>query len=76
MKILNNPKKTLINGEEIPFPGGSANGDGNASPDIPFTKCGMALVKKNPVKNTLTKWYHFVEFSNSLSIFSTKNALF
>lgn len=49
--MLKNAHSTLTKGDDKPLPGGSAKGVGNGSPDIPFTKCGMALAKNIPAKN-------------------------
>jgi hypothetical protein len=48
---LKTPHSTLINGDEFPNPGGSANGDGNGFPEMPLTKCGTKLAKNKPAKN-------------------------
>jgi len=48
---LNNAHKTLVKGDESPWPGGLENGDGKAFPEIPLTKCGTAFVKNTPAKN-------------------------
>src|SRR5580658_10046728 len=47
---LNAPHNTFIIGEDSPFPGGEANGDGNLLPITPLTKCGTAFTRKNPPK--------------------------
>lgn len=48
---LNNAHKTFVKGDESPWPGGLANGDGKGFPEIPFTKCGTAFVRNPPAKN-------------------------
>jgi hypothetical protein len=47
---LAKPHKTLTSGDDNPFPGGFANGDGKLSPDMPCIKCGTAFVKNKPAK--------------------------
>jgi hypothetical protein len=43
---LKAPHSTLTVGDESPWPGGEANGLGNARPDTPFTKWGTALTRR------------------------------
>ena len=47
---FNNAHKTLMKGEDKPFPGGFAKGVGNLLPETPLTKCGTVFVKKTPAK--------------------------
>jgi len=51
---LNKPHKTFIIGDDKPIPGGWANGEGKASPQMPFTKCGTKFARKNPAKKQAT----------------------
>ena len=39
------PQTTFTTGEERPFPGGLANGDGDFRPVVPITKCGTELAR-------------------------------
>jgi hypothetical protein len=45
---LKDPHNTLTVADDKPLPGGVANGLWNGLPDMPFTKCGIALAKKTP----------------------------
>jgi len=47
---LNDAHRTFTVGDYRPLPGGFAKGVGKLIPEIPFTKHGMALVKKMPAK--------------------------
>ena len=37
MTILSDPHSTLLNGDELPKPGGLPNGEGNGLPEMPLT---------------------------------------
>lgn len=37
MTILSAPHSTLLNGDELPKPGGLPKGDGNGLPEMPLT---------------------------------------
>lgn len=54
MSKLANAHKTFTIGDDNPFPGGFANGEGKLSPDTPCTKCGTKFVKKKPAKKQAT----------------------
>jgi hypothetical protein len=58
--ILSPAHNTLTVADDKPLPGGLENGVGNLLPDTPFTKCGMALERTAPEKNTAIYWYHSI----------------
>lgn len=51
---LNNAHTIFTVDDERPLPGGFEKGVGNLFPEMPFTKCGTALVKNIPAKKAAT----------------------
>jgi hypothetical protein len=54
MTKFTSDQSTFTSGDDSPLPGGLANGVGNRSPQIPFTKWGTKLVRKRPAKKQAT----------------------
>ena len=47
---LSDPHKTLTVDDDSPSPGGLANGLWNGLPEMPLTRCGIALARNAPPK--------------------------
>jgi hypothetical protein len=50
MKKFARPQSAFTSGADSPLPGGEAKGLGNFFPDMPLTKWGTPLARKNPAK--------------------------